>query len=109
MTKATTRAGTKVSTKPKTSAKTKASAKTKPRKMGKAGKIGVMAPDFRLRDGNGKVRRLYPYLPGFSAEVVDGIQRLIQRSQYKRRLPLIAKVSQRTIDRDFRYARDWGV
>ncbi len=46
---------------------------------------------------------------GFSAEVVDGIQRLIQRSQYKRRLPLIAKVSQRTIDRDFRYARDWGV
>lgn len=46
---------------------------------------------------------------GFAAEVVDGILRLIQRSQYKRRLPLIAKVSQRTIDRDFRYARDWGV
>lgn len=46
---------------------------------------------------------------GFPAETVDGIQRLIQRSQYKRRLPLIAKVSQRTIDRDFRYARDWGV
>ncbi len=46
---------------------------------------------------------------GFPADVVDGIQRLIQRSQYKRRLPLIAKVSQRTIDRDFRYARDWGV
>ncbi len=46
---------------------------------------------------------------GFSEEIVDGILRLIQRSQYKRRLPLIAKVSQRTIDRDFRYARDWGV
>ncbi len=46
---------------------------------------------------------------GFGAEIVDGILRLIQRSQYKRRLPLIAKVSQRTIDRDFRYARDWGV
>jgi NAD+ synthase len=46
---------------------------------------------------------------GFPADTVDGIQRLIQRSQYKRRLPLIAKVSQRTIDRDFRYARDWGV
>ncbi len=46
---------------------------------------------------------------GFDAEVVDGILRLIQRSQYKRRLPLIAKISQRTIDRDFRYARDWGV
>jgi len=46
---------------------------------------------------------------GFSEKVVDGILRLIQRSQYKRRLPLIAKVSHRTIDRDFRYARDWGV
>src|SRR4029077_2020085 len=29
-------------------------------------------------------------------------------SQYKRRLPLIAKLSARTIDRDFRYPRDWG-
>lgn len=46
---------------------------------------------------------------GFDAGVVDGILRLIQRSQYKRRMPLIAKVSPRTIDRDFRYARDWGV
>lgn len=46
---------------------------------------------------------------GFPEEMVAGIQRLIQRSQYKRRLPLIAKVSPRTIDRDFRYARDWGV
>jgi NAD+ synthase len=46
---------------------------------------------------------------GFPEDVVKGIQRLIQRSQYKRRLPLIAKVSPRTIDRDFRYARDWGV
>ncbi len=46
---------------------------------------------------------------GFPPAMVDGVQRLIQRSQYKRRLPVIAKVSQRTIDRDFRYARDWGV
>ena len=46
---------------------------------------------------------------GFPPELVDGIQRLVQRSQYKRRLPLIAKLSQRTIDRDFRYARDWGL
>ena len=29
-------------------------------------------------------------------------------SQFKRRLPVIAKVSHRTIDRDFRYSRDWG-
>jgi NAD+ synthase len=33
---------------------------------------------------------------------------MIRNSQYKRRLPLIAKVSQRSIDRDFRYSRDWG-
>jgi len=46
---------------------------------------------------------------GFPAGLVDGLQRLVQRSQYKRRLPLIAKVSHRTIDRDFRYARDWGL
>ncbi|MEK6710864.1 MAG: NAD+ synthase [Nitrospinota bacterium] len=46
---------------------------------------------------------------GFAPALVDGIQRLVQRSQYKRRLPLIAKVSHRTIDRDFRYARDWGL
>jgi len=57
-----------------------------------------------LRYGREDIREV-----GFPDEVVDGIQRLIQRSQYKRRLPLIAKVSQRTIDRDFRYARDWGV
>ncbi|MBI3127769.1 MAG: NAD+ synthase [Candidatus Tectomicrobia bacterium] len=46
---------------------------------------------------------------GFPENLVDGIRRLVQRSQYKRRLPLIAKISHRTIDRDFRYARDWGV
>jgi len=33
----------------------------------------------------------------------------VQRSQFKRRLPVIAKLSRRTIDRDFRYARDWGL
>lgn len=46
---------------------------------------------------------------GFSTAIVDGVMRLVQRSQYKRRLPLIAKLSARTIDRDFRYARDWGL
>ena len=33
---------------------------------------------------------------------------MVRNSQFKRRLPVIAKVSNRTIDRDFRYARDWG-
>ncbi len=45
---------------------------------------------------------------GFEPAFVTRIARMIQTSHYKRRLPLIAKLSQRTIDRDFRYARDWG-
>ncbi len=45
---------------------------------------------------------------GFSERFVDEITRRIMSSQFKRRLPVIAKVSHRTIDRDFRYARDWG-
>ena len=46
---------------------------------------------------------------GFDAALVDDIVRRVRASQYKRRLPVIAKVSQRTIDRDFRYPRDWGL
>jgi NAD+ synthase len=40
---------------------------------------------------------------------VDKIIMLVKKSQFKRRLPLIAKLSARTIDREFRYPRDWGV
>lgn len=46
---------------------------------------------------------------GFATDFVDHVYGLIQRTQYKRRLPLIAKVSGRTVDREFRYSRDWGV
>lgn len=45
---------------------------------------------------------------GFELEFVESIYSKIQNSHFKRRLPIIAKVSNRTIDRDFRYARDWG-
>ena len=45
---------------------------------------------------------------GFAERFVDEISSRIMNSQFKRRLPVIAKVSQRTIDRDFRYSRDWG-
>jgi len=45
---------------------------------------------------------------GFAAEFVDRVTTLIRRNHYKRRMPIIAKLSQRTMDRDFRYARDWG-
>ncbi|HEY6838277.1 MAG TPA: NAD+ synthase [Geobacteraceae bacterium] len=45
---------------------------------------------------------------GFSPSFIDKIYAKVQNSHFKRRLPIIAKVSTRTIDRDFRYSRDWG-
>jgi len=45
---------------------------------------------------------------GFDRRFVDQVNDRVMNSHFKRRLPVIAKVSQRTIDRDFRYARDWG-
>jgi NAD+ synthase len=46
---------------------------------------------------------------GFEADFIEAVSRKIQSSQYKRRPPVIAKISGRTIDRDFRYPRDWGL
>jgi len=46
---------------------------------------------------------------GFPRRMVRSVREMIRRSQYKRKLPLIAKVSNRTIGVDFRYPRDWGV
>lgn len=45
---------------------------------------------------------------GFAEAFVRRVSDMVRGSQFKRRLPVIAKVSARTIDRDFRYARDWG-
>ena len=45
---------------------------------------------------------------GFDPQFVSRVAELIRRNHYKRRMPVIAKLSQRTMDRDFRYARDWG-
>ena len=45
---------------------------------------------------------------GFSAERIQKIRDTVRGTQYKRRLPLIAKISSRTINADFRYPRDWG-
>ncbi len=44
---------------------------------------------------------------GFDAALVDRIVRLVVRTQYKRRHPLIAKLSNRTVGWEFRYPRDW--
>ena len=45
---------------------------------------------------------------GFAAPFIEDIRNRVKNSHFKRRLPIIAKVSNRTIDRDFRYSRDWG-
>jgi len=45
---------------------------------------------------------------GFPTEFVDRVATIVRRNHYKRRMPVIAKLSHRTMDRDFRYARDWG-
>jgi len=45
---------------------------------------------------------------GWEPAFVDRITEMIRRSQFKRRLPVIAKISRRTADRDFLYPRDWG-
>ena len=44
---------------------------------------------------------------GFTAKFVERVEMLVSSSQYKRRMPLIAKVSGRSITHDFRYPRDW--
>jgi NAD+ synthase len=45
----------------------------------------------------------------FPPEMVHDIQSRMQKFQFKRRPPVIAKLSNRTINQDFRYCRDWGV
>ncbi|MFQ5892695.1 MAG: NAD+ synthase [Nitrospinota bacterium] len=45
---------------------------------------------------------------GFPEPFVRRVVAMVQGSQFKRRPPVIAKISDRTIEADFRYARDWG-
>lgn len=55
-------------------------------------------------------RRLRPdalISANFDAKLVNGIREKVRRSHYKRVMPLIAKVSLRTIGHDFLYPRDW--
>jgi NAD+ synthase len=46
---------------------------------------------------------------GFTSEMINSILNRMQKSQFKRRPPVIAKLSNRTINQDFRYCRDWGI
>ncbi len=45
---------------------------------------------------------------GFNKKIIERVKMMVQRNQFKRRPPIIAKISYRTINIDFRYARDWG-
>ena len=45
---------------------------------------------------------------GFSADFVHTVIERVRRNQYKRVLPPIAKLTNRTIGYDFLYLRDWG-
>lgn len=45
---------------------------------------------------------------GFDRKTIERVRLMVQRNQFKRRPPIIAKISYRTINIDFRYARDWG-
>lgn len=46
---------------------------------------------------------------GFPEEQVAKVSTMVQRNQFKRRPPIIAKISDRTVEREFRYPRDWGL
>jgi NAD+ synthase len=45
---------------------------------------------------------------GFKADLVNGVIERVRRNQFKRMLPLVAKLSNRTMTYDFLYLRDWG-
>lgn len=54
------------------------------------------------------------YLPeeavdaGFPAPFVKNVMKMVRTSHFKRTLPIIPKLSGRTVGHDFRYLRDWG-
>jgi len=55
-------------------------------------------------------RRLRPaelIAAGFEAPLVNNVRERVRKSHYKRVMPLIAKVSLRTVGHDFLYPRDW--
>ncbi len=45
---------------------------------------------------------------GFEKNLIIKVRELVRRNQFKRRPPVIAKISHRTVNVDFRYPRDWG-
>ncbi len=46
---------------------------------------------------------------GYDEDLVFKVLKMVKSSQFKRTMPIIAKLSHRTIGKDFLYPRDWGV
>jgi NAD+ synthase len=46
---------------------------------------------------------------GVPADLLRTVQRRIRQNHFKRRPPILPKLSARTLDKDFHYLRDWGV
>jgi NAD+ synthase len=60
---------------------------------------------FLLMDGRYTVNEVVD--EGFSRPFVEDVWRRVKANHYKRTMPNIAKLSQRTIGHDFLYLRDW--
>ena len=74
------------------------------------GELGFTYPEADLVLYHMVDRRLRPadlVTAGFDRALVDGIRERVRRSHYKRVMPLIAKLSLRTVGHDFLYPRDW--
>lgn len=46
---------------------------------------------------------------GFKPEMLATVEKRIRQNHFKRRPPVLPKISNRTLDKDFHYLRDWGV
>jgi len=46
---------------------------------------------------------------GFDPAFVDKVMAMVRRAQYKRTMPVIPKITERSVGHDFRYLRDWGM
>lgn len=46
---------------------------------------------------------------GFAEAILQTAKRKIRLNHFKRRPPILPKISARTLDKDFHYLRDWGV
>ncbi len=46
---------------------------------------------------------------GFDKKLIAKVKTMVRQNQFKRKPPVIAKISYRTVNVDFRYVRDWGI